>query len=115
MYINVPKYTSQLFPTPLKRYTIENRTGRGSFGQVVQAFDHYTEERVAIKIIKNRQAFFKQAQGESKFTSDPVYRNFYTENDSGPFVNCILVEIRLLEQLNRVMEMNPHKVCNLNF
>lgn len=65
----------------LNRYTIENRTGRGSFGQVVQAFDHYTEERVAIKIIKNRQAFFKQAQ----------------------------VEIRLLEQLNRVMEMNPHK------
>ena len=65
----------------LGRYEIISRMGRGSFGQVVHAIDHYTEERVAIKIIKNRSAFFKQAQ----------------------------VEIRLLEQLNRVMEMNPHK------
>ena len=45
------------------RYEIISRMGRGSFGQVVHAIDHYTEERVAIKIIKNRSAFFKQAQG----------------------------------------------------
>jgi len=63
------------------RYDIEVILGKGSFGQVVRATDHYTGERVAIKIIKNRTAFYKQAQ----------------------------VEIRLLELMNRVMEKNTDK------
>ena len=47
----------------LDRYDIEVVLGRGSFGQVVKAIDHYTNEYVAIKIIKNSNVFYKQAQG----------------------------------------------------
>lgn len=56
-----------------QRYTITQRLGRGSFGQVVEAFDKVTKQRVAIKIIKNRTAFYKQALVEErvlKFISD---------------------------------------------
>ena len=47
-----------------ERYYIRQLIGKGSFGQVVEAFDKENKELVAIKIIKNREAFFKQAQNE---------------------------------------------------
>ena len=46
------------------RYDIQQVLGRGSFGQVVRAWDRHTQEPVAIKIIKNKRAFFNQAQIE---------------------------------------------------
>lgn len=46
------------------RYRIEQTIGKGSFGQVAKAFDTVAEEYVAIKIIKNKKAFFDQAQIE---------------------------------------------------
>ncbi|CBY34625.1 unnamed protein product [Oikopleura dioica] len=44
------------------RYEIECVLGKGSFGQVVKAIDLETNEDVAIKVIKNKPAFFKQAK-----------------------------------------------------
>jgi len=38
--------------------------GKGSFGQVCEAFDRETNTRVAIKIIKNKSAFRTQARIE---------------------------------------------------
>uniref|UniRef100_A0A452HJS9 dual-specificity kinase n=1 Tax=Gopherus agassizii TaxID=38772 RepID=A0A452HJS9_9SAUR len=38
--------------------------GKGSFSQVVKAYDHHDQEWVAIKIIKNKKAFLNQAQIE---------------------------------------------------
>jgi len=35
--------------------------GKGSFGQVVEAYDKLTKDRVAIKVIKNRKSFYNQA------------------------------------------------------
>ncbi|CAF3421016.1 unnamed protein product [Rotaria socialis] len=48
----------------LERYTIDCLIGKGSFGQVVKAFDHTDGEYVAIKIIKNKRPFLSQAQIE---------------------------------------------------
>lgn len=47
-----------------ERYEIECLLGKGSFGQVVKAYDHEAGERVAIKVIKNKKPFHDQAQIE---------------------------------------------------
>jgi hypothetical protein len=46
------------------RYKIEERIGKGSFGQVVRAYDTETSQDVAIKIIKSRPPFLLQARTE---------------------------------------------------
>lgn len=48
----------------LDRYEIDSLIGKGSFGQVVKAFDTEEQEYVAIKIIKNKRPFLQQAQIE---------------------------------------------------
>nr|CAD7569276.1 unnamed protein product [Timema californicum] len=50
----------------LDRYEIDSLIGKGSFGQVVKAFDHEEQCQVAIKIIKNKKPFLNQAQIEVK-------------------------------------------------
>lgn len=50
----------------LDRYEIESLIGKGSFGQVVKAFDHMSQCHVAVKIIKNRKPFLNQAATEIK-------------------------------------------------
>ncbi|CAB3359952.1 Hypothetical predicted protein [Cloeon dipterum] len=50
----------------LDRYEIDSLIGKGSFGQVVKAFDHDEQCHVAIKIIKNKKPFLNQAQIEVK-------------------------------------------------
>lgn len=46
------------------RYEIDCLIGKGSFGQVVKAYDIEEECHVAIKIIKNKKPFLNQAQIE---------------------------------------------------
>lgn len=46
------------------RYRVHKMLGKGSFGQVVEAYDSITKESVAIKVIKNKKAFHQQAQIE---------------------------------------------------
>eukprot|EP00956_Cyclotella_meneghiniana_P023099 scaffold44495_cov39-Cyclotella_meneghiniana.AAC.3 len=48
----------------LDRYIVHKRIGKGSFGQVIQAFDKKTNKEVAIKIIKSKRPFLMQARTE---------------------------------------------------
>ncbi|KAL2742458.1 dual specificity tyrosine-phosphorylation-regulated kinase mbk-2-like isoform X2 [Vespula maculifrons] len=43
------------------RYEILEVIGKGSFGQVIRAFDHKTGQHIAIKIIRNKKRFHHQA------------------------------------------------------
>jgi dual specificity tyrosine-phosphorylation-regulated kinase 1 len=47
-----------------ERYILKHRIGKGSFGQVVCAYDKELQCEVAIKIIKSRKPFMLQAQTE---------------------------------------------------
>lgn len=47
-----------------ERYEIKGMLGKGSFGQVAEAYDRERQDRVAIKIIKNKRAFRNQARIE---------------------------------------------------
>lgn len=49
-----------------ERYILKHRIGKGSFGQVVCAYDRQTQTDVAIKIIKSKHAFMVQARTEIK-------------------------------------------------
>lgn len=46
------------------RYIIKHKMGKGSFGQVVCAYDQVLKCEVAVKIIKSRKPFLVQAQTE---------------------------------------------------
>lgn len=48
------------------RYTLKQRIGKGSFGQVASAYDNTDNCDVAIKIIKSKRPFFNQAQTEKE-------------------------------------------------
>ncbi|XP_022243053.1 dual specificity tyrosine-phosphorylation-regulated kinase 2-like [Limulus polyphemus] len=43
------------------RYEILEVIGKGSFGQVIRALDHKTNQQVAVKIIRNKKRFHQQA------------------------------------------------------
>uniref|UniRef100_A0A1Y1N919 dual-specificity kinase n=2 Tax=Photinus pyralis TaxID=7054 RepID=A0A1Y1N919_PHOPY len=69
----------------LDRYEIDSLIGKGSFGQVVKAFDHEEQCHVAIKIIKNKKPFLNQAQ----------------------------IEVKLLEMMNRADVENKYYIVKL--
>ena len=43
------------------RYEVQGLLGQGTFGQVVECSREGDAERLAVKIIKNQQAYFQQA------------------------------------------------------
>ena len=42
------------------RYLVKDMLGQGTFGQVVKCYCEETGEVVAVKVIKNQEAFFQQ-------------------------------------------------------
>ncbi|XP_046405482.1 dual specificity tyrosine-phosphorylation-regulated kinase 2-like [Ischnura elegans] len=46
------------------RYEVLKVIGKGSFGQVVKAYDHKTQQYVALKMVRNEKRFHRQAQEE---------------------------------------------------
>eukprot|EP00043_Microstomoeca_roanoka_P008439 m.81234 g.81234 ORF g.81234 m.81234 type:complete len:643 (+) comp14240_c1_seq1:420-2348(+) len=68
------------------RFEIMRGLGKGSFGDVVETFDHKTKQPQAVKIIRNERRFHRQAQ----------------------------IEIKILEQLKRSDRKGTHHVVHLN-
>ena len=46
------------------RYEVLKVIGKGSFGQVVKAFDHKVHQHIALKMVRNEKRFHRQAQEE---------------------------------------------------
>ena len=74
--------------TLLSRYIPQSTTttliscflGKGSFGQVIKAFDHKTQTHVALKIVRNEKRFHRQAQEEIRILEalkKQVILNYY--------------------------------------
>lgn len=67
------------------RYEILEVIGKGSFGQVIRALDHKTNQHVAIKIIRNKKRFHHQA----------------------------LIEVRILDHLRKKDKDGSHNVIHM--
>ena len=50
--------------TPFARYLILDILGQGTFGQVVKCQNMKTHEIVAVKVVKNKPAYFNQSMME---------------------------------------------------
>ncbi|XP_043280440.1 dual specificity tyrosine-phosphorylation-regulated kinase 2-like [Venturia canescens] len=65
------------------RYEVLKVIGKGSFGQVVKAYDHKNHEHVALKMVRNERRFSRQAQEEIR-----ILRNL-REQDKDNTMNII--------------------------
>ena len=78
--------TNELFAD---RYLIKHRIGKGSFGQVVSAYDQRNDCEVAIKIIKSRKPFLVQAQTEIELLSLINSSQYDTDGNITADYNCV--------------------------
>ena len=62
------------------RFEIVGIIGKGSFGQVVEVFDHKEKKSIAMKIIKNKSKFNSQAKVEVEILE--FIKNFDLEKTS---------------------------------
>lgn len=74
------------------RYQILDILGRGSFSLVVKCKDHLLGDEVAIKIIRNRDKFKKQAAIESSILS--TLKQFYKEKEDNPDFVCSTIDFK---------------------
>ena len=61
----------------LDKYEIDSLIGKGSFGQVVKAFDSEEQCHVAIKIIKNKKPFLHQVNLFSRYIEPACLESKY--------------------------------------
>jgi dual specificity tyrosine-phosphorylation-regulated kinase 1 len=81
------------------RFRIQSLIGKGSFGQVAQAYDSVTEKMVAIKILKNRKAFANQGLIEIRILK------FLNEKTTDQPIGVVL----LLTHIVKMIETFEHR------
>jgi hypothetical protein len=69
------------------RYLLRHRIGKGSFGQVVCAYDQVAMKEVAIKIIKSRRPFMLQAQTEISLLEEILVKDHGDEHNIVRMIN----------------------------
>jgi hypothetical protein len=74
-----------------ERYKVEERIGKGSFGQVVRAFDMISKTDVAIKIIKSRRPFLLQARTEIELLTHLKDRDSEDQYNIGKLQNFTMI------------------------
>ena len=102
------------------RYEIQKVLGKGSFGQVVQCFDHKTKDTIALKIIKNKKNFHKQALVEIKILQNIKnkdlrdYCNIVKMNNKFLFRNHPCISFELLSiNLYQFIKLNNFSQLSL--
>lgn len=68
------------------RYEIIQLLGKGTFGQVIEVYDHSTKKSLAMKIIRSQREFFEQSLEEIKLLK------ILKENDTDLQANIIHLE-----------------------
>jgi len=103
------------------RYLIRHRIGKGSFGQVVCAYDQVTMKEVAIKIIKSRRPFMLQAQTEITLLKEILDKDIQDEYNIVRMINkfvfrnhqCLVFEM-LSYNLYELLKNTRFKGVSLN-
>lgn len=68
------------------RYEITQLLGKGTFGQVIEVYDHSTKRSLAMKIIRNQREFYEQSLEEIKLLK------ILKENDTDLQANIVHLE-----------------------
>lgn len=109
------------------RYEIVELIGKGAFGEVIQAFDHYAKQTVAIKILKNKARPTAQVQTEIQILeyindADRTQRsNIIKLISHFEFRNHIVIHIQFLVfdlyslNLYEVIKQNSYKKLDKSF
>jgi len=108
---------------PFRSFRVEEMLGKGTFGQVVKAEDLATKKKVAVKVIKNKPAYYRQAIIEIKILNmlnqkfDPNDENNIVRlHDHFSFKNhlCLVFEM-LSVNLYELIKQNRFRglSCNL--
>ncbi|KAL3316318.1 Dual specificity tyrosine-phosphorylation-regulated kinase 3 [Cichlidogyrus casuarinus] len=63
------------------RYELLGLLGKGSFGQVLRAFDHKTGKEVALKVIRSELRFTKQAKEEIRILEELKKQDLNDDNN----------------------------------
>jgi dual specificity tyrosine-phosphorylation-regulated kinase 2/3/4 len=80
-YLNVSVHDHVCF-----RYEVVKILGKGTFGQVVEVYDHASKRTLAMKIIKNHREFYEQALEEIEILK------ILKENDRNLQANIVHLE-----------------------
>ncbi|XP_053551409.1 dual specificity tyrosine-phosphorylation-regulated kinase 2-like [Bombina bombina] len=102
------------------RYQIEKVLGKGGYGEVIKAFDHKLNQHVALKMIRNEEAFRLQAEEEinilqqlRKLDKDNTF-NVVHMMDTFTFRNHVCMSFELLDmELYELMKRKEFKGFSL--
>ena len=96
-----------------ERYRLQKVIGSGSFGQVVKALDTHQNVDVAIKVIKNKPAFHKQAKMEVELLEELNLADPASIGNRDPNIVQLLAHFVHKEHMCLVFELLSYNLYDL--